>query len=128
MEKAGEAAVRFVRLAKPVPRKVAFDRRGRTIVDGKPFFPLGMFSAKVDKEMLDIYAEGPFNCLMPYVRPGKAEFDLCHEKGLRVIFFLNGGWETKIKAGAGSRTGLRRSRIIRQCVRGGMMGSPICLP
>ena len=91
-KKAGEAATRFARLEKPVARKVAFDRLGRTIVEGKPFFPLGMFSAKVDREMLDIYAEGPFNCLMPYVRPTKTEFDLCHEKGLKVIFFLNGGW------------------------------------
>ena len=91
----GEASTSFARLEKPVPRKVAFDRHGRTIVDGKPFFPLGMFSAKVDREMLDIYAEGPFNCLMPYVRPRKAEFDLCHEKGFKVIFFLNGGWGEK---------------------------------
>ena len=95
--KTGEGAVQFARLADPVRRKVAFDRLGRTVVDGKPFFPLGMFSAKVDKEMLDVYAEGPFNCLMPYTRPTKAEFDLCHEKGLRVIFFLNGGWGNEDK-------------------------------
>ncbi len=91
----GGASLRFARLSAPVRRKVSFDRHGRTIVDGKPFFPLGMFSGAVNKEMLDIYAEGPFNCLMPYVRPDKAGFDLCHEKGIKVIFFTNGGWGTK---------------------------------
>lgn len=94
-KKVGESSVRFARLPEPVRRKVFFDRHGRTIVDGKPFFPLGMFSGKVDKEMLDIYAEGPFNCIMPYVRPTKAGFDLCHERNLKVIFFLNSGWGTK---------------------------------
>ena len=94
-KKAGEASLPFVRLSETVRRKVTFDRHGRTIVDGKPFFPLGMFSGKIDKAMLDIYAEGPFNCIMPYVRPKKAEFDLCHERNLKVIFFLNSGWGTK---------------------------------
>ena len=96
-KKIGEASVPFARLTASVKRKVVFDRRGRMIVDGKPFFPLGMFSGEVNKEMLDIYTEGPFNCLMPYVRPRKAGFDLCHEKGLKVMFFLNGGWGTKDK-------------------------------
>ena len=91
----GGASLKFARLSAPVKRKVYFDRRGRTIVDGKPFFPLGMFSGEVNQEMLDIYAEGPFNCLMPYVRPTKAGFDLCHEKGLKVMFFSNGGWGSK---------------------------------
>lgn len=94
-KKEGGFSLRFARLSEPTRRKVSLDRHGRTIVDGKPFFPLGMFSGKVTKEMLDIYSEGPFNCLMPYVRPGKAEFDLCHAKGLKVMFFLNGGWRTK---------------------------------
>jgi hypothetical protein len=93
--KIGEASVSFARLPESVKRKVFIDRYGRTIVDGKPFFPLGMFSGKVDKATLDVYAEGPFNCIMPYVRPEKAEFDLCHAKNMKVIFFLNGGWGTK---------------------------------
>ena len=94
-KKEGEFSVKFARLSEPLRRKVFIDRHGRTIVDGKPFFPLGMFSGKVDKEMLDIYTQAPFNCIMPYVRPGKAEFDLCHAKNLKVMFFLNGGWRTK---------------------------------
>ena len=94
-KKAGEACARFARLSGPAERKVFIDRHGRTIVDGKPFFPLGMFSGKIGKEMLDIYAEGPFNCIMPYVRPKKADFDLCHERKLKVMFFLSGGWGDK---------------------------------
>ena len=94
-KKVGEFSVKFARLAGPARRKVSIDRHGRTIVDGKPFFPLGMFSGKVDKEMLDIYTQAPFNCIMPYVRPGKAGFDLCHARNLKVMFFLNGGWRTK---------------------------------
>lgn len=42
-------------------RGLKLDDHQRCIVDGKPFFPLGMYSGKVTKDWIDTYAKGPFN-------------------------------------------------------------------
>ena len=80
----GRAACSFTRAA--VPRRVAFDRFGRTLVDGKPFFPLGMYARNVTPEVLAIYTNGtPYNCIMPYNMPSKEMLDACRDAGLMVI-------------------------------------------
>ena len=78
----------FMRTAKPETKGVRIDRRGITRIDGKPFFPLGMFMWKAVPEKIDHYAKGPFNCLMPYAEPTKAEMDYVHGKGLKMIYTL----------------------------------------
>ena len=90
----GSAAVPFARLAKPSPRRVYIDRHLRTIVDGKPFFPLGMcYWRDVTKESLERYAEGPFNCLNTNWRMPREQLDICHDKGLLVICGLEKGFD-----------------------------------
>ena len=80
----GRAACSFTRAA--VLRRVAFDRFGRTLVDGKPFFPLGMYARDVTPEALAIYTNGtPYNCIMPYRMPSKEMLDVCRDAGLMVI-------------------------------------------
>jgi hypothetical protein len=64
------------------------DAGNRLIVDGAPFFPLGMYWSGVEEEQLRLYAEGPFNCLMPYQRPDRATLDLADELGLKVIYSI----------------------------------------
>ncbi|MBP5320610.1 MAG: hypothetical protein J6334_06450 [Kiritimatiellae bacterium] len=76
----------FTRTEKPVSRRVWIDDHQRTIVDGKPFFPLGMYWSGVSKERLDIFKQAPFNCLMPYQAPDKQGLDLCQAAGLKVIY------------------------------------------
>ena len=88
----GSAAAPFARLNKPTPRKVYIDEHLRTIVDGKPFFPLGMYYNRVTESNLAVYAKGPFNCLMPYGRPTTEEMDICHKKGFKVIYNLQGAF------------------------------------
>ena len=67
-------------------RKVYIDSHGRTIVDGKPFFPLGLYSSSRQAGSIDIYREGPFNCILPYGITVKREtLDLYHSRGLKVI-------------------------------------------
>ena len=85
-------SIAFTRLTAERERalKVRFDEYGRTIVDGRPFFPLGMYWSAVDKSKLDVYKEGPFNCLMPYHAPNRAQMDLCAERGLKVIYNVVG--------------------------------------
>jgi len=79
----------FTRTAKPETKGVRIDRRGITLIDGKPFFPLGMFfELRATKERVDRYATGPFNCLMPYPEPTKDEMDYVAAKGFKMIYTL----------------------------------------
>ena len=90
----GSAAVSFAHLAKPTPRRVYIDRHLRTIVDGKPFFPLGMIHwGNVTKENIDRYAEGPFNCLDTRWRMPREHLDICHAKGLLVTCGVDNGFD-----------------------------------
>ena len=90
----GSVAVPFAHLEKPTPRRVHIDRHLRTIIDGKPFFPLGMcYWGKVTKAGLERYAEGPFNCLNTSWSMSPEWLDLCREKGLLVICGLEKGFD-----------------------------------
>ncbi len=69
------------------PRRVAFDRFGRTLVDGRPFFPLGMYARDITPETLALYTNGaPWNCVMPYHAPDRDMLDLCDASGLMVMY------------------------------------------
>jgi hypothetical protein len=71
------------------PRPACYiDEHNRVIVDGEPFFPLGMYWSGVDEEQLRLYAEAPFNCLMPYGSPNREQMDLIEEAGLKVIYSI----------------------------------------
>jgi hypothetical protein len=90
----GSASLKFARLARPTPRKVYIGKNRLAIVDGKPFFPLGMYysAGLVCQSNLNRYTEGPFNCIMPYSSRLKTEqMDLCHSMGLKVMFDLRIG-------------------------------------
>lgn len=79
----GRAEADVERCTATPTRRVMFDRYGRTLVDGKKFFPLGMYWAcPLTPEDLEIYAKGPFNALMPYVRIDRAALDRCQKLGL----------------------------------------------
>ena len=85
--------VSFERTGKPPVRKVMFDAMHRTVVDGKRFFPLGMYWLRVTKKDIVKYKEAPFNCLMPYQGSGKDMLDLCHREGLKVLYTMKSGWK-----------------------------------
>ena len=84
----GEASMAFTRLEKPRRRKVTFDRRGRTLVDGKPFFPFGMYTMRQNVTNIPVYAEGPFNCVLPYGHPTPEQMALYDRFGIKVIVHL----------------------------------------
>lgn len=87
---AGGAEIRrslaAARTGPPPQRKAFIDAAQRLVVDGEPFFPLGMYWGTVKSEELAIYAKSAFNCLMPYADIGRAGLDLAHSNGLRVIY------------------------------------------
>jgi hypothetical protein len=76
------------------------DAKGRAIVDGKPYLPVGLFIDNFSKEQLDRIGASPFNCLMPYHvmlgRMNKGQphsidtirecLDYSHAKGLKILF------------------------------------------
>jgi hypothetical protein len=77
----------FERFAGKDPRRVHFDAMNRTIVDGKPFFPVGMYASAITDKEVDTLVSGGFNCVMPYrsFRLTDSVLDRCREKGLMVI-------------------------------------------
>ncbi len=109
------------RLAPGTPRpKVYIDEHNRVIFDGKPFFPLGCYfnMGLLKDEYLKIFADSPFNCLMPYGTPKRERLDLCHQYGIRVIasikdFYAGTRWCPKeIKTEADERPFIER--IVRE--------------
>ena len=84
----GRAACSFKRVAELPKRRVWIDEHKRCILDGKPFFPLGMYCGKIDEEMLAQYSQGPFNVVMSYAPTGMKELDLLHERGIMMLFSL----------------------------------------
>jgi len=79
----GRATANVRRLRALPRRRVSFDRFNRALIDGKPFFPLGMYWANpVVKEDVETYAKGPFNCLMPYHPLNDEMMELCRKHGL----------------------------------------------
>ena len=94
----GETDCDFTRLASEPKRRVTFDAFRRTLVDGRPFFPLGMFSGRdmINDKELDRYLEAPFNCVMPY-NMSPEQVDLCWKRGLMTIYH-HGGEHKDIKS------------------------------
>jgi len=76
------------------------DEHRRLIVDGKPFFPIGMYWSRINARDLKVYSDSRFNCLMPYGRPTIEEMDLAQRHGLKVIysikdFYAGSRWSPK---------------------------------
>ena len=72
---AGEKLRSVMKTEKPVMRRVMIDRHGRTILDGKPFFPMGMFTGSMSECDYRTYSEAPFNFVMQYGPVGTKELD-----------------------------------------------------
>ncbi len=86
---------------RPLPANACLiDAKGRAIVDGKPYLPVGLYIDNFSKEQLDRIGASPFNCLMPYhVMVGRMNkgqqhsidtirecLDYSHAKGLKILF------------------------------------------
>ncbi len=74
--------------------RVFVDENNNTIVDGKPFFPLGWYGGHSMSQMLEI-ADSPFNCVLDYGGDNVpradmlAYLDALQAHGLREIYCLN---------------------------------------
>ena len=91
-QKMGGGSLDFTRVDSLPKRRTWFDAKRRTIVDGKPFFPLGIYMVGVNESQFAEFLTGPFNCIMPYVEPSVERLDFCRTKGIEVIYPLNSIW------------------------------------
>lgn len=91
-------SVSLVQLRTCVPAaKCWIDRHQRLIVDGKPFFPLGMYAERVPTdEDLKRISESGFNCMMPYMlsngwtsfEAARDYLNLSEQYGVKTLFNL----------------------------------------
>lgn len=100
----GSSVMRFSRVARLPERRALIDTHRRLILNGRPFFPLGMYWSGVKDSDLDIYAKSPFNCLMPYGSPSTNQMDACHARGLKVIYSIKDFYSGTRWAPAGMKT------------------------
>lgn len=77
---------RLDRLADDFVPQCTIGEHRRLLVDGKPFFPIGMYWSSINAEDLEVYAQSKFNCLMPYGSPKREQMDLAERHGLKVIY------------------------------------------
>ncbi len=93
-ERLADGALDFTRVEILPKRRTWIDRKRRAIVDGRPFFPLGIYlpHVKNNANRFDNFLSGPFNCIMPYEEPTEAQLDLCRSMGIEVIYPLNSVW------------------------------------
>ena len=103
----GAASLDFTRGR--VERKVFFDDRRRIVVDGAPFFPLGVYVHPADKDVpyLDRLRGSPFNCVVECAADRKM-LDKYHAAGLKVIpkAPLNPAWAGSVVKGLGGHPAL----------------------
>ena len=92
MRSLGSVTLKFTRFDTLPKRHVHIDPYGRTIVNGKPFFPLGVFAGKVSGEKLETLADSPFNCVMSYEHLSRDEIDALYGKGIYTIYNLCNAW------------------------------------
>lgn len=80
----GAATNVFTRVERMPERRVWIDGHGRCIVNGKPFFPLGLYWNPA-KERMGVYTNGPFNCVIHYEMMDKRRLDFCAKHGLMTL-------------------------------------------
>ena len=111
----GDAALTFRRNESMPRRRVHFDRHNRTIVDGRPFFPLGMYTG--GKNGRDTYVKGPFNCVMPYSAPDAEGMDFYHTNGVMVIYSLKDVYYGTPRAPRNVKNAADERNVIRRKVK-----------
>jgi hypothetical protein len=76
----------IVRVPDDFQPQCTIDPQRRLLVDGKPFFPIGMYWSGINEKDMAPYSQSKFNCLMPYGSPKKDQMDLAQKHGLKVIY------------------------------------------
>ena len=78
------ASTSFSRVVALPQRRVAIDEHGRCVLDGKPFFPLGVYWNPNEKQ-LGMFTNSPFNCAIHYEMMSKERLDFCQCAGIKTF-------------------------------------------
>ena len=114
----GTGGCDFTRLEEDAVPKVRIDRKGRAIVDGKPFFPLGMYVDRMPEgEKFATYTNSPFNCMMPYGEPKMSDMDRAHAAGQAIIYPIHKYHPFKKRAIKGADTPENAARLAEAKIR-----------
>ncbi len=71
-----------------MPRLPVRIERNRTLFNGAPFYPLGMFVSKIEDSVIADLKKGAFNCVLAYNPPTRKQMDAAHAAGLKVIYSI----------------------------------------
>ena len=114
----GKGDCEFTRTDGSESLKVAIDRKGRAIMNGKPFFPLGMYVDRIpDGEPFSTYTNSPFNCMMPYGMPKAADMDRADAAGQRIIFPIHKYHPFKKRKAPGADTAEAAAALVEAKIR-----------
>lgn len=96
------ASLGFAHVRELPARRVCIDRHGRCLVDGRPFYPLGMFVNRVDADMIAAFSNTPFNCVAPFCPVDRSGLNACRKAGLmafggRGSVLLGSYWGKQLK-------------------------------
>ena len=84
----------LTKLEKFPERKSFIDGQRRLIVDGKPFFPLGLYFGGVTHQDVLNLADSPFNCIMPYHPMCRETLDDLYAHGISVVYSVKDYYES----------------------------------
>jgi len=108
---------RLVRTPDDFAPSVCIDERLCLVVDGQPFFPIGMYWGTINQGDLDTFADSKFNCLMPYGSPSREQMDLAHRHGLKVIYSVKDMYAGSRWCPASIKTAADEERLVRGKLR-----------
>ena len=100
---------------------VYIDRNNNTIMNGKPFFPLGWYAGHIEQQMNEI-ADSPFNCILDYGTNRMSKewmlryMDNMHQKGLKLIYCMNDVYPTATYLEKSSWEGVKGNDAIADAV------------
>ena len=83
-------SLEFNRVAEIPDWKVRIDEHNRFLVEGKPFFPVGVYLTYITEQAFLDISNSPFNCVMCYRRPTREQLDRFHSAGKKVIYSIKG--------------------------------------
>ena len=83
------------RVATMPERKAYIDRHQRLILDGQPFFPIGLYFSGCSDKDIAYLQDSAFNCIMPYARLKRDTLDKLHDAKVKVIFSVKDYYANK---------------------------------
>jgi hypothetical protein len=93
-----DVSFRITDQAAAIP-KVMIDRHNRCLVNGAPFFPLGLYASHTTTQDVELISDSRFNCIMDYAilaktSDGIAKFlNLLNRRNLKLVFSLKDCYE-----------------------------------